>query len=160
MEGHHHDRSGPGIRPGPQYYETYIVAEFSPAGNMAGQYAANVPAPTAGQNDSATLRWTSFDGSTWTPDTLLSGHRTSAAPAVVALSSNDTAYCVHRGGDSDAALWYTSWNTDTKVPTCLSAAGDVPAGQSDSRIRHQPGLEAAATIWPSLRTARRRRPAP
>jgi len=33
---------------GPQYYETYIVAEFSSAGNYDGQYAANVPAPIAG----------------------------------------------------------------------------------------------------------------
>lgn len=33
---------------GPTYYETYIVAEFSSAGNVTGQYAANVPAPTAG----------------------------------------------------------------------------------------------------------------
>ena len=33
---------------GPQYYETYIVAEFSPAGNVTGQYAANVPPPIAG----------------------------------------------------------------------------------------------------------------
>jgi uncharacterized protein YkwD len=30
---------------GSQYYETYIVAEFSPAGNVDGQYAANVPPP-------------------------------------------------------------------------------------------------------------------
>ena len=33
---------------GTQYYETYIVAEFSSAGNVSGQYAANVPPPTAG----------------------------------------------------------------------------------------------------------------
>jgi len=33
---------------GTQYYETYIVAEFSTAGNVTGQYAANVLAPTAG----------------------------------------------------------------------------------------------------------------
>jgi glioma pathogenesis-related protein 2 len=33
---------------GSQYYETYIVAEFSAQGNMTGQYADNVPAPTSG----------------------------------------------------------------------------------------------------------------
>jgi uncharacterized protein YkwD len=33
---------------GSQYYETYIVAEFSAPGNVTGEYADNVPAPTSG----------------------------------------------------------------------------------------------------------------
>ncbi len=119
-----------GQSPGSPYSEMYIVAEFLPAANTPGQFAANVPAPTAGQNVDATLRWTSFDGSTWTPDTLMSGQQTAAAPAaaVAALTGpgSDTPYCVHRG-NGDAALWYTSWDTDTKIPNCTSAAGPALA---------------------------------
>jgi hypothetical protein len=106
------------------FYETYIVAEFSPPGNYQGQYADNVPAPTAGQNEPATLRWTSFDGSTWTPDTLMSGQQTSTGPAAAVF--NDTPYCVHRG-NSDAGLWYTTWATDTLIPNCTTAAGPALA---------------------------------
>jgi uncharacterized Fe-S cluster protein YjdI len=113
---------------GNPYYEMYIVAEFSPPGNVQGQYADNVPAPTAGQNDNATLRWTSFDGSTWAPDTLMSSQQTDAGPAatVAALTGSDTPYCVHRG-NADASLWYTNWATDITIPNCRSAAGPALA---------------------------------
>jgi hypothetical protein len=95
------------------WYETYIVANFSPAGNMAGDYATNVLAPTKGRDNAATLRWTSFDGVTWSPVTLLSEHLSSTGPAAAAFS--DTLYCLHRG-DADASISYTTWTSDTKIP--------------------------------------------
>jgi hypothetical protein len=97
-------------------YETYIVANFSPAGNLPSAHAANVLAPTAGQSVDATLRWTSFNGTTWSQDTLLAGE-SATGPAVASYNPFGLAnlYCAHRGND-DANLWYTTWANDVKFP--------------------------------------------
>jgi uncharacterized protein YkwD len=106
---------------GTDYYETYIVANFSPAGNMGGEYATNVVAPTKGQGDAATLRWASFDGTTWSPVTLLSDHQSSHGPAVAMFDVfGETLYCVHRGS-ADTALRCTTWDVDTPIPHCETA---------------------------------------
>lgn len=107
---------------GPKYYETYIVGVFSPPGNYSGQYAANVVAPTQGQDNNAVLRWTSFDGTTWSPITLLSDHESLTGPAAAVF--NNKLYCAHRG-NSDANLRYSKWATDTQIPGCQTA--DSPA---------------------------------
>jgi hypothetical protein len=98
------------------------VANFSPAGNYSGQYATNVVTPTKGQDNDATLRWTSFDGTTWSPVALLSEHESSHGPAVAVFSAfggPDTLYCVHKG-NTDTNLRYTTWATDTVIPNCVT----------------------------------------
>lgn len=104
-----------GKSPGSEWYETYIVANFAPAGNMAGQFATNVAAPTKGQGNAATLRWTSFDGSTWSPVTLLSEHESATGPAAAVFGG--IPYCVHRN-NADAGISYTTWGADAAIPGC------------------------------------------
>jgi len=112
---------------GPEYYETYIVANFSPAGNMGGEYATNVVTPTTGQDNDATLRWTSFDGTTWSPVALLSDHESSHGPAAAMFNVfGETLYCVHKG-NTDTTLRYTTWATDTPIPNCATAVASALA---------------------------------
>lgn len=104
-----------GKSPGSQFYETYIVANFSVAGNMAGDFAANVATPTMGQDSDATLRWVSFDGTKWSAVTLLSEHQSSTGPAAAVFS--DTPYCVHRN-NANTGIAYSNWAADTAIPDC------------------------------------------
>ena len=132
-------------------YETYIAVEFSPAGNMAGQFAANVLAPTAGQNDHATLRWTSSDGTAWTPDILMSSHQTAAGPAAALanLIGLDTLYCAHRGS-GDAYVWYTTWGTDTRVPNCTSGSTPALAQFSGKLYCVHRGNDPGTGLWVTI----------
>lgn len=60
------------------------------------------------------LRWTTYDGSSWTDPVLMPHHASQHAVGLAVVNNGEDLMCVHRGAWPNESLWFTRYSSVTK----------------------------------------------